>query len=68
MRFGFIGFCSQFAHPDCSESESRSQETCTTTGAMLNKAKTLSPEDLHFERYPKWKVHQVCGFICVLTI
>ncbi|MEQ2278339.1 hypothetical protein XENORESO_016448 [Xenotaenia resolanae] len=47
-----------FAHPDCSENESRPLETCTTTGAMLREVKTLLPEDLHLEPYPKWKVHQ----------
>ncbi|KAM4600035.1 testis-expressed protein 36 [Fundulus diaphanus] len=47
-----------FVHPDCSESQSRSREACTTSGAMLSEVKTLSPEDLHLERYPKWKVQQ----------
>ncbi|XP_032408586.1 testis-expressed protein 36 [Xiphophorus hellerii] len=45
-----------FVHPHGSKLTSR--EACTTTGAMLNEAKTLLPEDRHVKRYPKWKIDQ----------
>ncbi|XP_038141329.1 testis-expressed protein 36-like [Cyprinodon tularosa] len=46
-----------FPHPDCSESELKSRETSTTTGAMLKEVKSWSSEDYNFEHYPLYKVH-----------
>lgn len=48
----------QFAHPDSSESEVKSRETCTTTGIMQSQVK-MSPQVFNFECYPKWKTQQV---------
>ncbi|XP_037542284.1 testis-expressed protein 36 [Nematolebias whitei] len=46
-----------FVHPDSSESEVKSRETCTTTGIMQSQVKML-PQVFNFERYPKWKTQQ----------
>lgn len=62
MHSSFICLSPQFAHPHSSKLTSR--EVCTTTGAMLSEAKTLLPQEWHVKRYPKWKIDQVCVFMC----
>ncbi|KAM4590846.1 testis-expressed protein 36-like isoform 2-T2 [Odontesthes bonariensis] len=47
-----------FAHPVLPESETRSRETCTSTGIMLTQIKTSLPQALNFKRYPKCKSQQ----------
>ncbi|XP_051234513.1 testis-expressed protein 36 [Dicentrarchus labrax] len=47
-----------FAHPVLPENETRSRETCTSTGIMLTQVKSSLPQDLNLERYPKWKTQQ----------
>ncbi|XP_035519915.1 testis-expressed protein 36 [Morone saxatilis] len=47
-----------FAHPVLPENETRSRETCTSTGNMLTQVKSSLPQDLNLERYPKWKTQQ----------
>ncbi|XP_041866733.1 testis-expressed protein 36 [Melanotaenia boesemani] len=47
-----------FAHPVSPEIETRSRETCTSTGIMLSQAKSSLPQALNFERHPKWKAQQ----------
>ncbi|KAM9726889.1 testis-expressed protein 36 [Menidia menidia] len=47
-----------FAHAALPECETRSRETCTSTGIMLNQVKTSVPQALNLERYPKWKSQQ----------
>ncbi|XP_072246448.1 testis-expressed protein 36 [Leuresthes tenuis] len=50
--------CKWFAHPVLPESETRSRDTCTSTGTMWTQVKTALPQALNFERYPKWKSQQ----------
>ncbi|XP_061601132.1 testis-expressed protein 36 [Cololabis saira] len=45
-----------FAHQALHERETRSRETCTTTGIMLSQVKT--PQALNSERYPKRHTRQ----------
>ncbi|XP_068184118.1 testis-expressed protein 36 [Antennarius striatus] len=47
-----------FAHSVEPESETRSRETCTSTGIMLTQVKSSLPQMLNLERYPKWKTQQ----------
>lgn len=58
MNFAFVFF--QFAHSVLPEDEPRTHETCTSTGIMLSQVKSSLPEALNSERYPKWKIQQVC--------
>lgn len=53
-------FSSQFAHSVLPEDELRNHETCTSTGIMLSQVKSSLPQALNSERYPKWKIQQVC--------
>ncbi|XP_070772769.1 testis-expressed protein 36 [Enoplosus armatus] len=47
-----------FAHPVLPGNETRSRETCTSTGIMLTQVKNSLPQALNLERYPKWKTQQ----------
>ncbi|CAN9499697.1 unnamed protein product [Ophioblennius macclurei] len=47
-----------FAHTDLKENETKTRETCTSTGIMLTEIESSLPEALCFKRYPKRKTEQ----------